>query len=255
MRDDEQVVNCADCREAVSAALDGEDHPVERTSIDTHIGRCASCREFVDRAALITRFARTGVARPGPDLVDAVLAAAPPVGRPRRTDVLRALLAMVGVGQLALAVNGVLAARTGDGHHADGLGGASLAHFAHESSAWNLALATGFLYAAWRTARSAGLVPVLASFVGVLGVLSLLDLAAGRVDPERLVSHGLVVAGLVLMVALTRLGRRHDGGTPDTVRGGNRPAVRGPVPTAPEGSPSGDGGHRGLKPTARRDVA
>jgi len=255
LNDDNVGMDCGQCREAVSARLDGEDDPDERAVADAHLETCAPCREFVNRAAHINRLARTGVAQPVPDLVDAVLAVAPPAHGTRPSTVLRAALAAVGIGQLALAINGVLAARASDGHHDEGLGGASLEHFAHESSAWNLALATGFLYVAWRTSRSAGLIPVLGSFVGVLGVLSLLDVAVGRVDTDRLVSHGLVVIGLILVVALSRLAR------PD---GDRRPgeALRAPD-TAGGHHRSGGSDHacpsadrpRGLKPTARHDAA
>lgn len=255
MSDDDEGVNCAQCREAVSARLDGEDHPDERAVVDSHLETCAVCREFLDRAAHITRLARTGVAEPVPDLVDAVRAAAPRTRGVRLVGVLRAMLAMVGVGQLALGINGVLAARASDGHHGVDLSGASLEHFAHESSAWNLALATGFLYVAWQTSRSAGLVPVLGSFVGVLTALSLLDLAVGRVEPDRLASHGLVVIGLVLVVALGRFGRRDEGGAPGTAASQQESVGNRRRPGESDGGRPSDDGHRGLKPTARHDAA
>jgi hypothetical protein len=45
---------------------------------------------------------------------------------------------------------------------------------------------------------------MLTAFVGMLVLLSVNDLSAGRVDATRLVSHGFVIAGYVLVVALTR---------------------------------------------------
>ncbi len=248
-------VNCAQCREAVSARLDGEDEPGERAVVDAHLDTCLPCRVFLDRAAHITRLARTGVAHAVPDVLDAVRQAAPPVRARRLVATLRVLLAMVGVGQLALATSGVLAARAGDGHHGVDLSGASLEHFAHESSAWNLALAVGFLYVAARTSHTAGLVPVLGAFVGVLAVLSGLDLAAGRVEPERLVSHGLVVIGLVLIVTLARFGRRGGGGAPRGVHRRNQPAGSRSQLSEPAADRGVDDGHQGLKPTARHDAA
>ena len=49
-------------------------------------------------------------------------------------------LGVVGLGQFALAVSGVVAAGSG-GHDGGELSGATAAHLVHEASAWNLALA------------------------------------------------------------------------------------------------------------------
>ena len=73
---DHCYVDCTQCREAYSARLDSEDSEAEREAIDTHFVICAACRWFADRAALITKFARTVVASEEPDLVEAILAAA-----------------------------------------------------------------------------------------------------------------------------------------------------------------------------------
>lgn len=202
---------CGDCQDAISARLDGEDLPGESEQVDVHLERCAGCRAFAGRAAQVTRLTRTRTVEPVPDLVAAVLAAAPEPVRLRRVDAVRLALAAVGIGQFALAVSGVLA---GVDHHGGvELAGASVVHFSHESSAWNLALAVGFLWVAVSGARTAGLVPVVGSFVGVLAVLSLLDVLGGRVDPSRLLTHGLVVAGFVLLVVPRRISGDGGGGT------------------------------------------
>ncbi|MDN5915597.1 MAG: zf-HC2 domain-containing protein [Pseudonocardia sp.] len=208
-------IPCEECRERVSARLDGEDDAFD--AMDAHLRGCAQCRAFADRAATVTRLARTGAAQPGPDLVASVLAAADlrPVARRRRAGLaVRAGLGLVGVGQVALAAAGVVGAAfaghlgVGDVHMA----GASAAHFAHESSAWNLALGIGFVAVALGGARLvAGLVPVIGAFVGVLAVLSVVDLVAGRVDPTRLLAHGLVVVGFLLLLLHRRV-LRDDGG-------------------------------------------
>jgi predicted anti-sigma-YlaC factor YlaD len=200
-------MGCDDCREAISAELDGEGLPGEAADIAAHLDECADCRWFADRAAYVTRLTRTRAVEPAPDLAAAVMAAAPPVRRRRiahRGLLVRGGLGAVGVGQVALAVTGVLSAGAAEHQHGTALAGASVAHFAHESSAWNLALAVGFLWAAIGRSRVSGLVPVIGAFVGVLAVLSLLDVLAGRVEPVRLVGHGLVVVGLVLLIVLRR---------------------------------------------------
>ncbi len=258
-------MRCEHYREAISARMDGEDVPELGTpseadaAVEEHLAGCAGCRAYADRAAHVTRLARIRPAEPGPDLLPGVLAATPdgPPRRSRRTWVLdgvRAALAALGVGQLGLAVSGVVAGTGHDGHGE--LAGASVAHFSHESAAWNLAIGVAFLWVATGPARrSDGLVPVVGAFVALLLALSALDLLAGRVDASRLVGHGLVVAGLVLLVLHRRLGsggggtaagddRRHDAGT------GPATAARRAGPTGPARPVDG-----GLEPTARRPAA
>ncbi|MPZ00017.1 MAG: hypothetical protein GEU97_18905 [Actinophytocola sp.] len=70
-------MTCEECREQLSARLDGEETPCLRADVDAHLAACDACREWQDAAARVTRLARMAVARPGPDLVDAVLAARP----------------------------------------------------------------------------------------------------------------------------------------------------------------------------------
>lgn len=54
-------VDCTECREALSAELDGEPGGQESSGIDAHLARCGACRWFADEAARITRLARTTV--------------------------------------------------------------------------------------------------------------------------------------------------------------------------------------------------
>lgn len=249
-------MRCDICREAISARLDGEEHPGESSEIDAHLETCAGCRRFADQAAHVTRLARTRIADPGPDLVAGVLAAAPTARWRRRTAVLRVALGVIGLGQLAVAVAGIVAVGTATGHGTIVVGGASAAHFAHESAAWNLALAVGFLYVALRPPRVTGLVPVIGSFVGMLAALSALDVVVGgRVDPARLVSHLLVLAGLILLLALQH--RTGGGGsrTPAATAPAGPAGTSGPQPSpAPRGVHGDDDGD-GLRPTARHRAA
>ncbi|WP_232663682.1 zf-HC2 domain-containing protein [Pseudonocardia sp. TRM90224] len=246
-------MRCSECREALSARLDGEDAPGESADVDAHLEECAECAAFAERAAHVTRLTRTRLAEPGPDLTGAVLAAAGSGKRRRRgvgADAVRLALGAVAVGQFALAISGVVAA---GGHHDTGgaVAGAGVVHFAHESSAWNLALAVAFLWVATGPVRVAGLLPVLTAFVGALAALSVADVLGGHVEAARLVTHGLVVAGLVLLVVLRRLsGDGGDGG------------LAGSVPERPAGRarrrllrPSGGGGAGGAQPTAQQKAA
>jgi predicted anti-sigma-YlaC factor YlaD len=197
-------VNCTQCREALSARLDGEDSEAERDRVDVHLVTCPACQAFADAAARVTRLARTTVATQEPDVVAAVLAAAPRSRRPQLIVAARMLLGLVGLAQAELALVDMIGAHN-IGHGGVVLQGASLAHFAHESAAWNLALGVGFLWVAYRSSRPSGMVPTLATFVTVLTVLVVMDTMAGGVDVPRLLGHGLVVLGLVLVMVLDRL--------------------------------------------------
>lgn len=228
---------CADARDAISARLDDEELPGEAAALEAHLDGCAGCRQYVDRAAHVTRLTRTRAVEPAPDLVAAVLAAAP--SRPRRIGAsgVRLGLGAVGIGQCALAISGIV-----------GAGGGAAAHMSHESAAWNLALAVGFLWVATGTARrTSGLVALVGAFVGVLGVLSVLDLLVGRVDPVRLATHLLVVVGFVLLLVLQRIDRRG---------GGDGLALHTPAHRSGQADePEEPSGGLGLAPTAHHEAA
>jgi predicted anti-sigma-YlaC factor YlaD len=204
----------------LSAQLDGEDDPADRESVDEHLAGCADCRAWLDRAATVNRLTRTGVATPAPDLSAAIMAALPGgdgpgaeasarVSRwwhPTRARLAAALyiaLAAVGSVQLILGLDQVGGDGTGAHVHA-GLD-ATPGHLWHESAAWNVAVGAGYLFIALRRNRPTGLVPMLSAFVGMLLLLSLNDLTADRVDSTRLVSHGFVILGYLLVVALSKV--------------------------------------------------
>lgn len=250
-------MRCQECRESISARLDGEYSPDE-VAADEHLAGCPGCRRFADDAARVTRLARTRPAEAVPDLTSAALAAwdagaAPsPPRRRRGRRALRAGLAGAAVGQLGLALSGVLASG-GAPHHGPELGGATLAHLSHETAAWNLALGVAFGWAAMNGSRSVrALVPVIGAFVGVLALLSLSDLVAGQVEPGRLVSHAVVAVGLVLLL-LHRAGGRDDDGR--SVVGTDPIAdrtMREPPAIGPDFPRAGRGEGAGLDPTGRR---
>jgi hypothetical protein len=81
-------------------------------------------------------------------------------------------------------------------------------HVAHESGAWNVALAVALLAVARRPRYATGLLPLLAAFVVVLTVVSLPDVVAGYVPSGRIEAHLLLVGALALVAALARQMRR-----------------------------------------------
>jgi predicted anti-sigma-YlaC factor YlaD len=191
----------------LSAQLDGEDDPAMRPLVDEHLAGCAGCRDWLDRAAVVNRLTRTAPVPEVPDLTAAILAALPeqPPARRRRLPlaaVLYVALALVGAVQLILGLTQVGGGATVDHAH-NGLG-ATQGHLWHESAAWNVAVGAGYLFIALRRTRPTGLVPMLTAFVGMLLLISVTDLTGGRVDVGRLVGHGFVIAGYLLVVALSR---------------------------------------------------
>jgi predicted anti-sigma-YlaC factor YlaD len=126
------------------------------------------------------------------------------------------------------------------------------AHVAHESAAWNLAMGASFLAVAVKPSRAVGTLPILATFLLVLSVLSVPDLIAGAVEPARLASHVGVLLGLILVALVSRASRLPAPGRGQASRGrpsrdrpeGDRP---GRDRTGP-GGPSGDGLHGNGQP-------
>ena len=190
----------------LSAQLDGEDDPALRPLVDEHLAGCAGCRDWLDRAATVNRLTRTAPVTPVPDLSAAILAALPAAPPRRRrlpvATLLYLALGLVGAVQLILGlaqVGGGVSA----GHEHAGLG-ATPGHLWHESAAWNVAVGAGYLFIALRRTRPTGLLPTLTAFVAMLLLLSVNDLTGGRVDVARLVGHGFVILGYLLVVALSR---------------------------------------------------
>ncbi|MGW4526291.1 zf-HC2 domain-containing protein [Amycolatopsis sp. NPDC004378] len=185
-------MRCEDCREALSARLDGEEEPA---SPDEHLTSCAACRAWFARASDLRREMLLRPAPRVPDLTAAILERTPaPSGEGWG---LRIALAVVAIAQLGLAFGQLL-----DAH--------GVVHLDHESGAWNMAVGIGLLVAVFRPRTAGGQLPLLAGFVGVLLVLSAGDLAAGQVTVARLATHVLVVAGLALLWAVHRAHRdRH----------------------------------------------
>ncbi|WP_233226107.1 zf-HC2 domain-containing protein [Amycolatopsis sp. CA-126428] len=197
---DYSTMRCEECREALSARLDGEAEPA---SPDEHLASCAACREWFAGADRLRRAMLLRPAPPVPDLTAAILERTPaPSGEGWGW---RIALAVVAIAQLGLAFAQLL----GTAHAHDGV---PLVHLGHESGAWNLAVGIGLLTAALRPKTAGGQLPLLTGFVGVLLGLSAGDLATGQVAVSRVTTHVLVVLGLALLYAVHRADRHR--GTP-----------------------------------------
>ena len=192
-------MNCARFREAVSARLDGEPLGLSAASLDAHLEACPDCAAWAEAAAAVTRRGRLDV-RPVPDLSDEIVSriALPTRRVMRRRHALRIALALVGLAQLAVGIPALA------GHS---IGMVMSTHSAHEAAAWNLAIGVAFVAVASLPRRAAGLIPLLTTFLVVLGILSARDFAAGRVTADRLATHAVALLGLLLLVALDRAER------------------------------------------------
>jgi predicted anti-sigma-YlaC factor YlaD len=196
-------VVCGECREALSARLDGEDDPGERAVVDAHVAACTECGRWLEQATALNRIARMSTVPPGPGISDDVLAAAPGRGRRRIAYGLRGVLGVLGFAQFVLGM-GQLSALSALHVHLGLPGTVDSSHLWHESAAWNVAIGAGFGWVAVRRTRPGGVMPLMTAFVVLLTLVSVGDLWQGQVDQTRLLSHVLVVIGYLVLLALGR---------------------------------------------------
>jgi predicted anti-sigma-YlaC factor YlaD len=200
------MASCPTVREALSARLDGEPLGMPADALDQHLAACAACARWAEAAAAVTRRARLAPAPAVPDLTAVVLTALPRelpgVGAAART---RLADAAVRLALLAVAV-----AQAGMAWPALTSGVAAMSapvHVAHETGAWNLAVAAAFLAVAAAPRLAAGGLPFLATFAALLVPVTLADLAAGHVHLDRAIAHLLLLAGVVLVATVAWRGR------------------------------------------------
>ena len=198
-------MDCQLYREAFSASLDGAASPLEVEGVEAHLRLCPGCRGWAEQAARVTRLSRVGPADEVPDLTARIMAALPPAprgpasARARRpapsSAVPRVALLLVALAQLAIAVPDLLGNDAG-----------APVHIAREQGSWALALAFGFLLAAWRPVRAGGLLPVVGVLVGCLAVTTTFDVLAGRTVASGEAPHVLTLLGLALLWVLAHPG-------------------------------------------------
>jgi predicted anti-sigma-YlaC factor YlaD len=190
LRTDYPSMRCDQIREAISARLDGEEPGIAPAEIGTHVASCPGCRAFMEGTAALHRSVRLAAAPPVPDLTPQVLAAIGAETGDRdlgsRERGLRIALALLGLVQLGVAVPALLGSD----------GGVDI-HSARHLGSFSIALAVGFLFAAWRPARVAGLLPVVAALVVCVVGTSLLDVIGGRTAAVGEANHGVEIAGLM----------------------------------------------------------
>jgi predicted anti-sigma-YlaC factor YlaD len=194
-------MRCDRFREAISARIDGEDPGLPDDALDDHLGACADCRAWQQRAHVATRHARLGGLFLVHDLTPQVLAAVPAAATGRRLRFTqRAGLAAVAVAQLAITVPLLL---LGHDHDAG-------THAAHELGSFDLALAIAFAVGAVRPALAAGLAwPCTIAAAGLAGT-AVADMIGGQTPGADEAQHLVAVAGALLLIWQART----DGGKP-----------------------------------------
>jgi predicted anti-sigma-YlaC factor YlaD len=198
---------CTEFREAASARLDGEPLGMPAGALDQHLAACSACSSWAEDAARITRRARLAAAPPVPDLTAAVLAQLPRE-LPGAAAAARSRLAG---SALRLALVAVAVAQAGLAWPALASGTAAMSapvHMAHETGAWNLAVAAAFAAVAAGPRLAAGALPFLGTFAALLLPVTLSDLGAGHVHADRAAAHLLLFAGVALVATLAWRGRR-----------------------------------------------
>jgi predicted anti-sigma-YlaC factor YlaD len=183
-------MECTTIREACSASLDGEDAGLPAEAMAAHLRMCRECREFVAHAERL-HAAMSAQAPVAPDVTVSVLEGTRREQRSggRGTAALRLGLVAVAVAQLGLAVPGLFLG-SDDG---------APIHIAHEIGAWDLALAVGFLFAAWRPLRAVGLLPFVAALSAGLLLTAVIDIASGRAVAVTETTHLLELIGTALL--------------------------------------------------------
>lgn len=197
-------MTCRDVRLTLSSILDGEDADQPVAAADTHLAECAECRRWRAVAERVTREVRIQEATEVPDLTERVLAAVHadpavrtrsaagvPVGR--RRLVLRVAVAVTAVAQLLFSLPALVQALGGGG-----------AHVGHEIGAFDLAVAVGFLLAAWRPEWARPLVPVAVVLSVGLLVTASLDVAHASTGVAHETVHLITVLQASLLWTLTR---------------------------------------------------
>jgi predicted anti-sigma-YlaC factor YlaD len=200
-------MECARFREAISARLDDEPLGMPARQLDDHLAGCPGCVAWADDVARVTRRARLAPSPAIPDLTATVLSALP---RELPGTAAAARSQLIGTA-LRVALVAVGVAQAGIAWPALTSGAAAMSapvHMAHETGAWNLAVAAAFLAVAAGPRLAAGALPFLGSFAALLVPVTVADLAAAHVHADRAVAHLLLLAGTAIVAVVAWRGAR-----------------------------------------------
>ena len=214
-------MRCERIRAALSARIDGEDPGLPDGELNAHLGVCAECRAWQQRAHAVTRRTRLGGAFLGHDLTPAVLAASTVApARPGLRLAQRGSLIALALAQFAIAAPMLFLGRDHDAG----------VHAAHELGSFNMALAIAFAVGAARPALSAGLAWVCALAATGLVATAIADLISGQAIGLDEAQHLVAAVGAALLLWQARAMGREIAG----------PAIA-PAATRFAGQPSANG--------------
>lgn len=200
-------MDCERWRDALSARLDGEPLGVDEALLEAHLSSCPACCDHAAALETLHRSLRLRTADQVPDLTDSILTGAAADRRRLRIDTapgswITLMLRWVLVGIAALEI---------------GLASPDLLgrwHTGSELGTWSIAVGVGFLSVAVKPARAAALVPML-GFAGILtAFVTTRHLMDGAAQFSEEWPHVLVLAGVVVLVAISRLERADHPGPP-----------------------------------------
>jgi predicted anti-sigma-YlaC factor YlaD len=202
--DDYLGMNCAQMRAAISAELDGEERVVAPPVLARHLAGCQACRDFQAAAMALNGRVRVSAAPAVPDLTGRVVAA---IDRERERSEpasavqgLRLGLVVIGLIQLGLSAPAL----------ALGSDAGLPVHQARHLGSFGAALAIGFIVAAWRPQRIAGLLPLATALVVCLVGSAIADVATGHAATGGEVPHVVEVLGLLSLWLLERVQPRSE---------------------------------------------
>ena len=191
-------MTCMQIHQAISARLDGEDPGLDESTVYAHLAGCADCRAFAHQSEALHRSVRLAPAPEIPDLTPGILTA---IGAESTRDAepdtnlaLRWILVAIALAQIAVAIPPLVF----------GSDAGLPVHAARHIGSFDVALAVGFLYAAWKPSRIPGLLPVVAALVVCLVGSSLLDVANGSTRALGEAQHVLDFVGLAVVWLLSR---------------------------------------------------
>lgn len=185
--------SCEACRESISAELDGEPCAVSASQRSDHLAVCPACRSYEAEAAAHQRRFRIVSAESVPDLTARVQHAIGSSSPPHRAEPwLRLGLVLVALTQIAIAVPALI---MGDDARLP-------VHAARHLGSFDVALAVGFLFAAWRPYYIRGLIPVATAVVVCILGTAVLDVIDGRTHVFTELHHTPEVLGLVFAYLL-----------------------------------------------------
>ena len=198
-------MTCNQTRVAISALIDGEEPGTSADDVRTHVAGCRACQDWQHSAEEVTRTMRVQPVAV-PDLTAQVLAAvaADPAASTRdaaaaraaavrgRRQVLRLALAASALAQLLIGLPLLFG------------GSGEALHVSREMASFDVAIAVGYLFAAWKPAHASALVPVAVALSACLLFTSTLDVANNGVLVAHEVGHLLAVLQAGLLWALGR---------------------------------------------------